>query len=583
MKKKKGLLKSTVLKKIMIPICLMGIIGIGLALAGLTALQWNQLSSEKITGEGMEIGETLEDINLLIEKAQKLCLGYCTDPTNEELGKYVMGQLTEYAETVENDFKFIRGFDSVFSDEEKKCIEDTQSVILEAEQSILQTMELAKTDQKAAFVKANADMQEWSETIGSNIESLSENNHERMEILKDEQKQMCNWNRVFDFSLMLALIVVTFAAIMIALRRVVMPLKKQKSELDEIINDIKSGKGDLTKRVTVKGNDEIANSAIGINMFIETLQGIMSQISDNSIALNEIVSKVSGNIHVAGDSANDISAIMEELSATMEEVSSTTNSVTGNTYDVESKVQDMAKQSKVISEYAQEMKKRATELENTASHNMDTTNTMIGEISTELSEALENSKSVEKVDELTGEILSISEQTNLLALNASIEAARAGEAGKGFAVVADEIRALAESSRDTANRIQNINEMVIHAVHGLVNSSEKILNYVNEVILKDYDMFVSGGKQYNDDATHIDNSMAAYVEEANEVMNNVNEMAEAIDGINRAVDESAKGVTDAAVNIDVLVQSISEVNGQMEENSSVALSLKQEADNFVKL
>ena len=96
-------------------------------------------------------------------------------------------------------------------------------------------------------------------------------------------------------------------------------------------------------------------------------------------------------------------------------------------------------------------------------------------------------------------------------------------------------------------------------------------------------MFVSGGKQYNDDATHIDNSMAAYVEEANEVMNNVNEMAEAIDGINRAVDESAKGVTDAAVNIDVLVQSISEVNRQMEENSSVALSLKQEADNFVKL
>ena len=583
MKKKKGLLKSTVLKKIMIPICLMGIIGIGLALAGLTALQRNQLSSEKITGEGMEIGETLEDINLLFEKAQKLCLGYCTDPTNEELGKYVLGQLTEYAEIVENDFKFIGGFDSVFSDEEKKCIEDTHSVVLEAEQSILQIMELAKTDQKAAFVKANADMQEWSETIGSNIESLSENNHERMEILKEEQKQMCNWNRVIDFSLMLALIVVTFAAIMIALRRVVMPLKKQKSEIDEIINDIKSGKGDLTKRVTVKGNDEIANSAIGINMFIETLQGIMSQISDNSIALNEIVSKVSGNIHVAGDSANDISAIMEELSATMEEVSSTTNSVTGNTYDVESKVQNMAKQSKVISEYAQEMKKRATELENTASHNMDTTNTMIGEISTELSEALENSKSVEKVDELTGEILSISEQTNLLALNASIEAARAGEAGKGFAVVADEIRALAESSRDTANRIQNINEMVIHAVHGLVNSSEKILNYVNEVILKDYDMFVSGGKQYNDDATHIDNSMAAYVEEANEVMNNVNEMAESIDGINRAVDESAKGVTDAAVNIDVLVQSISEVNGQMEENNSVALSLKQEADNFVKL
>jgi methyl-accepting chemotaxis protein len=74
---------------------------------------------------------------------------------------------------------------------------------------------------------------------------------------------------------------------------------------------------------------------------------------------------------------------------------------------------------------------------------------MIGEIIEKLKKAIDNSRSVEQVENLTNEILSISSQTNLLALNASIEAARAGEAGKGFAVVADEIRKLADSSRQT--------------------------------------------------------------------------------------------------------------------------------------
>ena len=141
------------------------------------------------------------------------------------------------------------------------------------------------------------------------------------------------------------------------------------------------------------------------------------------------------------------------------------------------------------------MKIRAAELENGAKENMEYTNRVVGEITSELQTALENSKSVDEVSKLTDEILSISSQTNLLALNASIEAARAGEAGKGFAVVADEIRQLADSSRETANNIQRINEMVIDAVKGLAASSEKIIAYINETVLPDYESFVNGGKQ----------------------------------------------------------------------------------------
>ena len=147
-------------------------------------------------------------------------------------------------------------------------------------------------------------------------------------------------------------------------------------------------------------------------------------------------------------------------------------------------------------------------------------------------------------------------------------------------LAADEIRQLADSSRETANNIQTINEQVIEAVQGLVVSSEKIVGYINENILPDYRAFVQGGQQYNDDATHIDNTMAEYAGEAQDILATMMEMTEAIEGISRAVEESANGVTDAATNIDSLVQSMSTVNGQMEENSTVAKNLKEESAAF---
>ena len=572
--------KSSVIAKLIIPVAVLGCIAIMIAGVSLYSMTAVQKESNQISGEGVRATICMDEINLAFANTQKLTLALCAEPS-KDLYEYVASQLTEYQSNVDSYEKELLAMDHYFTADDIQLMNETFDLLTEAQGTTVELMQTAMAgDSAAAVAKANSVMTEWSDTIAVNMDTLISRNDELVKQNIQEQKDLYNQNMILSLILLAISFVAFVMVVVVIIKTVVKPLRKQTSELTEIIDEIKGGHGDLTKRVTVKSMDEIGQSSIGINHFIETLQNIMSNIISNSNVLDGVVGNVASSVAASSDNANDISAIMEELSATMEEVSATTNSVSENTTAAEGKVQKIADQTKVMSQYAQDMKKRATELEHTATENMNSTNEMIGEITTEMNQALENSKSVEKVAQLTADILSISSQTNLLALNASIEAARAGEAGKGFAVVADEIRQLADSSRETANNIQTINEQVIEAVQGLVVSSEKIVGYINENILPDYRAFVQGGQQYNDDATHIDNTMAEYASEAQDILATMMEMTEAIEGISRAVEESANGVTDAATNIDSLVQSMSTVNGQMEENSTVAKNLKEESAAF---
>src|SRR5690554_473754 len=115
----------------------------------------------------------------------------------------------------------------------------------------------------------------------------------------------------------------------------------------------------------------------------------------------------------------------------------------------------------------------------------------------ELEEAIDKSKAVEQINELSQTILEITSQTNLLALNAAIESARAGEAGRGFAVVAEEIRKLAEGSADAVNRIQEVTKVILEAVDDLSNSSTSIMEFIDKQVLSDYDYSVTSSERYS--------------------------------------------------------------------------------------
>ena len=402
-----------------------------------------------------------------------------------------------------------------------------------------------------------------------------------VETLLAEQNKLFEGMKSSNTAKIVIAVLATVLVVWVALFGVLRPLLAMNRKLKGMIGDIEAGRGDLTQRVQMRGEDEIGQLAEGINAFIATLQQTMKQVTISSDKLHTVVDNVVGKVSGVNASAMDISANMEELSATMEEISASIATIRENTGNADEKVDTLTEATKDLVSYADEMQKRAEALELKAVENKRITGEIVTENISKLRKAIQDSKKVERINELTNEILQISGQTNLLALNASIEAARAGEAGKGFAVVADEIRVLADSSKQTADNIQNINRLVVAAVQELTNCSDAIVNYINEAILPDYDGFVDSGQQYNEDAVHVNEILTEFHQMAKELLQMVDEINQTVNGIATAIDESAKSVTDVTEHTNALVEDINSVADEMEENQAVAEVLHAETERFV--
>ena len=375
-------------------------------------------------------------------------------------------------------------------------------------------------------------------------------------------------------------LVISFAIMFIMIRSVVTPTIKATAQLDQMIKKIENDDGDLTTRIKTKKVDEIGRLVNGINHFIDQLQKIMLEIKNHSYALEQSASNVNAQVEQATDRASDISAAMEELSATMEEVSATVTEMDAGAENIMTTMEQVSNQTNTGSAFAVDMKGRAIQVQNRAEESYQSAQGMVSTIKASLGEAITRSHDVNKIEELTGDILDIASQTNLLALNASIEAARAGEAGRGFAVVADQIRLLAEQSSKTANNIQEISQMVIAAVEQLANNAEEMLTFTSENVMQDYEVFLNSTQQYQEDAVEMEKEMAFFRQQAEGLKSVISEMTNGINGISISTEESSRGITEAAESVSMLNAGMTDIEAESRNNDSISQELMRAVGRF---
>lgn len=433
-----------------------------------------------------------------------------------------------------------------------------------------------------AYAIANGVVSDSSTAIQKDIEVLSTHANDTASEARERLASVYISSLVSNGIVIIISVILIIVAIYCVMKYVIKPIIATNKDIRDIIDGIDNGEGDLTKRVRVISNDEIADLGNGINLFMDKLQEILKLIIENTNYMENVVAEVDGSVVKSNDSASDLSAMTEELSATMQDVGLSVNTINDNADDILKDVEIIATKSDNINQFSKEMKANAEKIESDARYNMVQTGEKVGNILDVLNKAIEDSKSVDQVNNLTNDILNISSQMNLLALNASIEAARAGEAGKGFAVVADEIRQLADSSRETANKIQSINSVVVAAVNNLSDNANNLVSYLQQTILPEFQTFVDGGVKYKENASYIENAMDEFVEKTDVLKKNMDEIAHSINTITTVVDDGAAGVNNAAISTQDLVEDIVNISNKMIENKSIAQNLKNSTNIFAK-
>ena len=390
-------------------------------------------------------------------------------------------------------------------------------------------------------------------------------------IAAELQKAVVQTLQIGGICLILAILILTI---------IVSRITKGLMQVNAKIYDLVHNEGDLTQKLDVRSGDELELIAGNVNELLAYIRKIMIGISSGSMRLMSTSRKMVDHLSSADESITDVSATMQEMSAAMEETTSSLNQITEAIDEIYSSVERIAGNADAGKVSSQEMESRASGANDAAAEGQKKANIETEKMAASLNEKIAKSKSVEKIEVLTSNIIEITEQTNLLALNASIEAARAGEAGRGFAVVADEIGKLAGNSADAAAKIRQVSAEVIQAVDELAEGSQQMIEFVCNSTEEGFGGLVATSENYATDANAMRAMMEQFAQTAEELRSTMDGIRESISAVNIAVEESAKGIAGVSESSVQLTGNVNDIQSEASDNNGIAEDLATEVGKF---
>lgn len=377
-------------------------------------------------------------------------------------------------------------------------------------------------------------------------------------------------NLMFPLLVDIILLVVFIILLNIVVNRLLKPMAAMKTFIKEKVIGTKNGVAEKKEvREISYLIEELENRVIST---IQKTQQETGLIQDMISETDSHVSDMNGNIM-------EISAVMEETGASVTTQTASISDIDMNCQSVAKDMDELVRNTQTITERANEIIVRVEQMVPELLDDKKNAISITLDSKKSLESAIEETKEIGKIVEVSEAISAIAEQTNLLALNASIEAARAGEAGKGFAVVADEIKNLSNTTGNEIEKVNGLVKKVMESVNKLSGASNKIISFLDEIVLKDYDKLETLAGSYKEDAdyyvevsnvlgTHIENLSTSIVN-INQIINTIDASQKELDGAVQSVNKNLQRITNASENVssetkDVMksVTSLQETVGQ---------------------